>query len=62
MPRKSEKRKKVLIQAGFDDRELSGIDAYRRKQPNPPTRAEAVRQLCVLATCGERPTYEGAAA
>jgi hypothetical protein len=60
MPRKAEKRTNTLIQAGFDDRELSGIDRYRRKQ-SKPSRAEAIRQLCALAIRGERPSYEGAA-
>jgi hypothetical protein len=61
MPRKAEKRSKTLIQAGFDDHQLAGIDRYRREQTDPPTRAEAVRQLCLQAIRGER-SYEGAAA
>jgi hypothetical protein len=27
---------------------LAAIDAYRRKQSNPPSRAEAIRQLLLL--------------
>jgi hypothetical protein len=62
MTRKSEKRAKTLIQAGFDDFEVSGIDRYRRGQANPPSRAKAVRELCALALRGERTGYEGAPA
>jgi hypothetical protein len=55
-------KQKTPVQTLFDECQLVAIDAYRRKQSNPPTRAEAIRQLCALAIRGERPSFEGAAA
>jgi hypothetical protein len=55
-------KQKTPVQTLFDERQLAAIDAYRRLHSNPPTRAEAVRQLCAMAIRGERPSYEGAPA
>jgi hypothetical protein len=40
---------KVRVQTKFDDPLLSALDAYRRAQRDPPSRAEAIRQLCARA-------------
>jgi hypothetical protein len=37
---------KLLI--GFDDEQLEAVDAWRAKQPDVPTRSEAVRRLVEL--------------
>jgi hypothetical protein len=37
------------VQTWMDNQEVAELDAYRRSQKNPPTRAEAIRQLCALA-------------
>jgi hypothetical protein len=37
---------KLLI--GFDDERLEAVDAWRAKQPDVPTRSEAVRRLVEL--------------
>jgi hypothetical protein len=45
--------RKTRVQTKFDERQLAEIDAYRRKQPDPPSRAEAIRRLCSLAIKGK---------
>jgi hypothetical protein len=37
------------VQTKFDIQLLSALDAYRREQRDPPSRAEAIRQLCAKA-------------
>jgi hypothetical protein len=41
--------RKTRVQTQFDDPLLSAIDSYRREQCDPPSRAEAIRQLCAKA-------------
>ena len=38
-----------VIQASFNPDETNDLDHYRREQPNPPTRARAVRDLALAA-------------
>lgn len=52
-PAPSAKRDGTRVQTKFDDQQLAAIDSYRRKQPDPPSRAEAIRQLCALAIKGK---------
>jgi hypothetical protein len=33
------------VQVRFPDEELSALDSYRREQRNPPSRAQAIREL-----------------
>jgi hypothetical protein len=33
------------IQVRFPDEELNALDSYRREQRNPPSRAQAIREL-----------------
>jgi hypothetical protein len=40
---------KTRVQTKFDERLLAAIDGYRRGQRDPPSRAEAIRQLCTQA-------------
>src|SRR3974390_746313 len=40
---------RTLIQASFNPDETNDLDHYRREQPNPPTRARAVRDLALAA-------------
>jgi hypothetical protein len=61
MPAQQASEQKTPVQTKLDNRQLAEIDAYRRKQANPPTRAEAIRQLCALAIRGEGPGREAAA-
>ncbi len=44
---------KTRVQTIFKKAQLSEIDAYRRKRPDLPSRAEAIRQLCSLALDGK---------
>jgi hypothetical protein len=62
MPAQQSSVQKTPVQTKLDNRQLAEIDAYRRRQSNPPTRAEAIRQLCTIAIRGERPSFEDAAA
>src|SRR5262245_56259393 len=42
-------RKKPHLAAGrLDDRQLAALNAWRRKQEDPPTHAEAIRRLMEL--------------
>lgn len=43
MPRPLKFPTKVLI--GFDDPQIEAIDEWRRRQPDLPTRSEAIRRL-----------------
>lgn len=52
MPKPLKYPTKVLI--GFDDRQLAAIDEWRRKQPDLPTRSEAIRRIVDKAV-GEQP-------
>jgi hypothetical protein len=45
MPKPLQFPTKVLI--GFDDEMIAGLDAWRRKQEDLPTRSEAIRRLVV---------------
>jgi hypothetical protein len=40
---------RTLIQASFNPDETNDLDRFRREQPNPPTRARAVRDLALAA-------------
>jgi hypothetical protein len=40
---------RALVQASFNSDETDDLDRYRREQPNPPTRARAVRDLALAA-------------
>jgi hypothetical protein len=52
---------RIRVQTKFDGPLLSAIDAYRREQLDPPSRAEAIRQLCDIALAGRvRPTLTSA--
>jgi len=42
-------RAKTRVQVTLDDDQIAQLDAYRRKQHNPPDRAEAFRQLLAKA-------------
>jgi hypothetical protein len=54
---------KTPVQILFQNDELAAIDAYRRTQPNPPTRPQAIRdvlrnalgQASALSAAAERP-------
>ena len=48
-----QKRDGIRVQTKFDDRQLAELDAYRRRQPDLPSRAEAIRQLVSLAIKGK---------
>jgi len=48
-----QKRDGTRVQTKFDDRQLAELDAYRRRQPDLPSRAEAIRQLVSLAIKGK---------
>jgi hypothetical protein len=37
------------VELRVDDEFLARVDAWRREQPDPPSRASAIRQLVVLA-------------
>jgi hypothetical protein len=52
MPRPLKFPTKLLI--GFDDQRLRAIDEWRRKQPDLPTRAEAIRRLVEMSLKGGR--------
>jgi hypothetical protein len=41
--------RRTLIQASFNPDETNHLDRYRREQPDPPTRARAVRDLALAA-------------
>jgi hypothetical protein len=41
--------RRTLIQASFNPDETNDLDHYRREQPDPPTRARAVRDLALAA-------------
>jgi len=40
---------KTPVQVRFDPAEREALDNYRRQQPNPPSRAQAARDLICLA-------------
>jgi len=46
-------RPKTRVQITLDDEQVAMLDAYRRKQQNPPDRAEAFRQLLANVTAEE---------
>ena len=35
----------TLVQIRFQEDERDALDSYRRQQPNPPSRAQAAREL-----------------
>jgi hypothetical protein len=39
----------IRVQTKFGVPLLMAIDAYRRQQLDPPSRAEAIRRLCAIA-------------
>jgi hypothetical protein len=58
MPKRNRKMNH-LIAVRLDDAQLDAVNAWRQKQPDPPTKAEAIRQLMergLDAERGERPT------
>jgi hypothetical protein len=52
MPKPLKYPTKVLI--GFDDDQLAAIDEWRRKQPDLPTRSEAIRRIVAGAVGAKR--------
>jgi hypothetical protein len=48
----------TLIQIRFHDAERDALDSYRRQQPNPPSRAQAAREL-VRRALNDRPASPG---
>jgi hypothetical protein len=44
MPKRNRKMTN-LVAVRLDDRQLDAVNEWRRKQTDPPTRAEAIRQL-----------------
>lgn len=47
MPKPLKYPTKLLI--GFDDEQLAAVDDWRRRQPDLPTRSEAIRRLVAEA-------------
>ena len=43
---------KIPVQVRFEDAEFEALDNYRRQQANPPSRAQAARDLIRLALSG----------
>jgi hypothetical protein len=48
----------TLIQVRFRTDDLAAIDCYRRSRSNPPSRAQAVREL-LRRVLIERPSIDG---
>jgi metal-responsive CopG/Arc/MetJ family transcriptional regulator len=53
---------KTRVQTKLDAPLLSAIDAFRREQHNPPSRAEAIRLLCAKALSGRHNTQRRSSA
>jgi hypothetical protein len=43
----------TLVQIRFQEDERDALDSYRRQQPNPPSRAQAAREL-IRRALGQR--------
>jgi hypothetical protein len=52
---------KLPIQIRFELDELAAIDSYRRAQPNPPTRPQAIREILHHALTERSATAEAEA-
>jgi hypothetical protein len=48
----------TLVQIRFQEDERDALDSYRRQQPNPPSRAQAAREL-IRRALGQRSGYVG---
>jgi hypothetical protein len=51
-----------LVAVRLDDRQLDAVNEWRRKQLDPPTRAEAIRRLMEIGLTREEPGRAPAAA
>jgi hypothetical protein len=51
----------TLVQIRFQDAEREALDSYRRQQSNPPSRAQAAREL-ILRALSDRPGSSNAEA
>jgi hypothetical protein len=52
---------KTAVQVRLLDNELDALDTYRRGQQNPPSRAQAARELLCRAISSERANGSAAA-